>query len=310
MKHEMIDTPGANPQFCEIRLKGHLEARWIEWFDGLAITLDENGNTLLSGPVADQAALHGLLKKVRDVGLPLLSINSVEPRANRVKEETNMKTLQKVGGISALICAGTFILAMGLAATTLAPMTNPSLPFDQLIEFFLPHQTLVFIWHFCMYLVNGAFLALLILALTQRLKTSAPAMALAAACFGLLWTGMVFASGFITLYGWEVIGRLSATDPAQATMLRLVLDTITIGIDHSDRYLGCLWVLLTSWAALRTGQLSRPVNIFGLVIGFAGIVSSVAPALNELGYAFGLGVIVWWIWLGIVLLRINPGKTI
>ena len=63
----------------EIRLKGHLEARWTEWFDGLAITLDENGNTLLSGSLADQAALHGILKKVRDLGLTLLSVNSVEP---------------------------------------------------------------------------------------------------------------------------------------------------------------------------------------------------------------------------------------
>ena len=69
-----------NQQPCyEIRLKGHLEARWTEWFDGLTITLEENGSTLLSGPLADQAALHGILKKVRDLGLTLLSVNSGEP---------------------------------------------------------------------------------------------------------------------------------------------------------------------------------------------------------------------------------------
>ena len=214
-----------------------------------------------------------------------------------------MKTLQKAGGISALVCAGTYILALALLTTVLTPMANGSLPFDQFIAFFLPHQTLIFIWHFSMYLVNGTFLVVLTLALYQRLHTGAPALALAAACFGLLWAGMVFASGFITLYGWEVIGRLSSTDPAQAAMLRLVMDTITIGIDHSDRFLGCLWVLLTSWAALRSGQLSRPLNILGLVIGTVGIVSSVAPALNELGYAFGVGVIVWWIWLGVIMLQ-------
>jgi hypothetical protein len=218
----------------------------------------------------------------------------------------NMKTLQKVGGISALICAGTYILALGLLTTVLTPMADGSLLYDQFIAFFLPHQTLVFIWHFSMYLVNGTFLALLILALTQQLKTGASALALVAACFGLLWTGLVFASGFITLYGWEVIGKLSSTNPAQASMLRLVVDTVTTGIDHSDRFLGCLWVLTTSWAALRTGQLSKPLNFLGLVIGIAGIVSSVAPALNELGYAFGVGIIVWWGWLGIVLLRRQP----
>ncbi len=214
-----------------------------------------------------------------------------------------MKTLQKVGGISALVCAGTYILALGLLTTILTPMANESMTFDQFIAFFLPHQTLIFVWHFAMYLVNGAFLTLLILALTERLKIDAPALALAAACFGLLWTGLVFASGFITLYGWETIGRLAANDPAQAANLRLVVDTVTIGLDHADRFLGCLWVLLTSWAALRTGQLAKPLNFLGLTIGIAGIVSSLAPALNALGYAFGVGIIVWWIWLGIVLLR-------
>ncbi len=67
------------PQCYEIRLKGHLDDRWAEWFEGLTITLEENGNTLLSGPLADQAAMHGILKKVRDLGLTLLSVNSVEP---------------------------------------------------------------------------------------------------------------------------------------------------------------------------------------------------------------------------------------
>ena len=63
----------------EIRLKGHLNDRWAEWFEGLTITLEEDGNTLLTGPVIDQAALHGLLKKVRDLGMPLISVSPVEP---------------------------------------------------------------------------------------------------------------------------------------------------------------------------------------------------------------------------------------
>ena len=86
MRHKIIDTPTSNARYYEIRLKGHLDARWVKWFDGLTITLEENGNTLLSGPVADQAALHGLLKKVRDVGLPLLAVHSVEPNAEEVRK--------------------------------------------------------------------------------------------------------------------------------------------------------------------------------------------------------------------------------
>ncbi len=74
-----FDEKHNRPQCYEIRLKGHLDDRWVEWFEGLAITLEEDGNTLLTGPVIDQAALHGLLKKVRDLGLPLISVSPLEP---------------------------------------------------------------------------------------------------------------------------------------------------------------------------------------------------------------------------------------
>jgi hypothetical protein len=63
----------------QIKFKGHLDGRWADWFEGLTITLEDNGETLLTGPVVDQAALHGLLKKVRDLGMTLLSVNRVEP---------------------------------------------------------------------------------------------------------------------------------------------------------------------------------------------------------------------------------------
>ena len=75
----MDDTPKSKALVYEIRLKGHLEARWGQWFDGLTVTLEEDGSTLLSGPLADQAALHGVLKKVRDLGLTLLAVNAVGP---------------------------------------------------------------------------------------------------------------------------------------------------------------------------------------------------------------------------------------
>lgn len=67
------------PRVYEIMLKGHLGRAWTDWFGGMAIDLTEDGDTLLTGPVVDQAALHGLLKKVRDLGLPLLSVQCVEP---------------------------------------------------------------------------------------------------------------------------------------------------------------------------------------------------------------------------------------
>lgn len=73
-------TDPAQATVYQIRIKGHLGRQWTNWFEGLSITLEDNGDTLVTGTVVDQAALHGLLRKVRDLGLPLLSIMRVEPK--------------------------------------------------------------------------------------------------------------------------------------------------------------------------------------------------------------------------------------
>jgi hypothetical protein len=70
--------PG-QPMVYQIRIKGHLGRQWTDWFGGLTITLEDNGETLLTGPVVDQAALHGVLKKVRDLAMPLVSVSPVTP---------------------------------------------------------------------------------------------------------------------------------------------------------------------------------------------------------------------------------------
>jgi hypothetical protein len=77
----MTDTHNSSSQtpVYQIRLKGYLAPQWTDWFDGMLITLETDGNTHLTGPVSDQAALHGLLKKVRDLGLTLLSVERLEP---------------------------------------------------------------------------------------------------------------------------------------------------------------------------------------------------------------------------------------
>jgi len=73
------ETEGNQAMIYQIRIKGHLGQQWMDWFEGLTITLEDNGETLMTGGLDDQAALHGILKKVRDLGIPLLSVNVVGP---------------------------------------------------------------------------------------------------------------------------------------------------------------------------------------------------------------------------------------
>ena len=102
----MSTTPASTedhhePGRYEIRIKGHLDNRWANWFEGMTITLEEGGTTLLTGPVVDQSELHGLIKKVRDLGMPLVSVSPVEPSpsvvahpaASGVKSQTGVDGL-------------------------------------------------------------------------------------------------------------------------------------------------------------------------------------------------------------------------
>ena len=89
----------------QIRIKGHLDPQWTDWFGGLSITLEDNGDTLITGPVADQAALHGLLKRVRDLGMPLVSVSPVEPGSPTTlgtgqADVSDVKPEVGVGGLS------------------------------------------------------------------------------------------------------------------------------------------------------------------------------------------------------------------
>ena len=103
MSNELEPKPTpSQPVIYQIRLKGHLDSQWTDWFEGLTITLEEDGDTLLTGPVVDQAALHGLLKKVRDLGMPLVSVNQVqfnETHPYRSKKEKKMNTNKSTTGI-------------------------------------------------------------------------------------------------------------------------------------------------------------------------------------------------------------------
>ena len=123
-----------------------------------------------------------------------------------------------------------------------------------------------------------------------------------ATAFGLIWAGLVIASGMVFNIGMATVIDLYGKEPALAGEVWLTIGSVQNGLGGGNEIVGGLWVLLVSWAALRGGGLPKPLNYLGLVIGVAGLVT-VVPGLEELGAIFGLGCIVWFAWVGIVMLR-------
>ena len=197
-----------------------------------------------------------------------------------------MNDLQKMGGVAALIEAATYVVGLGLALTLLAPVLDADA--DQYVAFLADNLTLMYVWHLIIYLVNGVFLVVLVLALHERLKAGSPAMVQTATAFGLIWAALVIASGMLIINDLGVVVDLYGEDPAQAASVWLALSAVEEGLGGAIELPGGLWVLLLSLAALRAGGLPRALNYLGVVIGAAGILT-VVPALDVLADRFWAG---------------------
>jgi hypothetical protein len=153
------------------------------------------------------------------------------------------------------------------------------------------------------YVILGIVLAVMALALYARLKDGAPILTQMATVVGLIWAVVLVASGMIFNAGMAAVVGLHGTSPVQAVAAWQAIEPVAQGLGGSGgELLGGLWVLLVSVAALRTGGLPRVLNWLGVAIGAAGLLS-VVPALKDVGIGFGLLQIVWFVWLGIVMLR-------
>ena len=215
-----------------------------------------------------------------------------------------MSHLQRLGGVAALTNAAAYTVGIGLALTLLAPVLDSS-P-EQYLTFLAANQTLLVVWHFIIYLVAGVFMVPLVLAVHERLQAGSPALTQIATAFGLIWAVTVIGSGMIIVNNVGVVADLYGHDPAQAATVLAALSAVEDGLGGAGELPGGLWILLVSWAALRTGGFPKLLNALGLVIGVAGLLT-VVPALYEAGTVFGLGFTAWFIWAGALLLRGDLG---
>jgi hypothetical protein len=208
---------------------------------------------------------------------------------------------QKVGGLAALYLAAAYLVAMPyfLVFVKDQGVMDPVAKVALLVGNRNSMQAMYLIT----YVIFGIVLAILALALYARLRDRSPILAQAATAVGLIWAFVLVASGMIFNAGMAAVVGLHATSPAQAISAWQAIEPVTEGLGGSGgELLGGLWVLLVSVAALRTRGLPRLLNWLGVAIGAAGVLS-VVPVLKDLGLGFGLLQIVWFVWLGIVMLR-------
>lgn len=208
---------------------------------------------------------------------------------------------QKVGGLAALYLAAAFVAAMPyfLVFVKYQSAVDPA----EKVALLVGNHNSMQAMHLITYVIFGIVLAVLALALHERLRDGAPTLTQAATAVGLIWAVVLVASGMIFNAGMAAVVGLHATSPVQAVSAWQAIEPVTEGLGGSGgELLGGLWVLLVSVAALRTGGLPKVLNWFGVAIGTAGVLS-VVPVLKDLAYGFGLLQIVWFVWLGIVMLR-------
>lgn len=217
-----------------------------------------------------------------------------------------MKTLQRLGGISALYLAATYLIGivMFLVVLDYPSLTTP----DQRMALNVDKQTIIFASNLLMYVVFGLLLIVLMLALHDRMKSGAPALMQMATVVGMIWAGLLVASGTVANAGLALVVPLYASNPSQAATTWQSVEVVVNGLGFANgEILGGLLTLLVSVAALRTGSLPRWMNILGIFIGTAGTLS-IIPGLTGLTEAYGLSKIVWFAWLGVTLLRAQPSN--
>lgn len=215
-----------------------------------------------------------------------------------------MKTLQRWGGFAALYLAAAYLsgIVLFLVVLDYPSITDPAQKVALLVE----KQIVIFSSNLLMYVFFGIVLIVLSLALYERLKSGAPVLMQMATVIGIIWAGSLIASGMVANAGIAPVVAPYARDPAQAALSWQGIEAVASGLGNGNgEILGGLMTLLISMAALRTGKLPRVLNYLGLLAGAIGTIS-ILPGLTVMTGIFGLSQMIWFVWLGIVLLRDSP----
>nr|WP_169308052.1 DUF4386 family protein [Oscillochloris trichoides] len=209
--------------------------------------------------------------------------------------------------MAALYMAAAYLATMPyfLLVLDYQSVVNPTAKLALLVA----HQGSLYAFNLLVYVVFGLVLTVLALALHDQLGSTTPMMARVIVGWGIIWSCLLIANGAISNMGMEYVVNLQVHDMGGAVAAWQVIESIVNGLGGAGgEVLGGAWVLLVSVAGLQSIRLPKALNWFGLTTGMVGLVSNLPP-LRESIVVFGLLQIVWFIWLGIILLRTRRPKS-
>jgi hypothetical protein len=212
-----------------------------------------------------------------------------------------MQSIQKMGGIGAIIAGGTFLVGLAMFAIMLGDFVGASTASDA-VEFIVDNQVALYIWNITIHIVFGIALVPLVLAIRDRLADARSPLARVSTVFGLIWAGVIVCTGMITNIAYATVTDLQGTDPDMAATVWSALDAVANGLGGGNEVLGGIWVLGLSIVALRERLFARWTNYLGVVMGVAALVT-IIPSLEDVGAVFGLGLIVWFVAVGVALMK-------
>lgn len=214
-----------------------------------------------------------------------------------------MSQLRRAGGLCALIEAMCYMIGFVMIATALNPGSADDWSQTQKLEFVLERKAIFQVWNIIIYVVFGVALVVLAAALHQLLNKIVPGIMMVATPFGFIWAGLVIASGMVANVGLDMVADTYSRSVSQAVEAWSVIGTVQEGLGGGVELVGGMWVLLLSLAARRGADVFPKVVVYlGLFVGTAGILT-IVPVLGGLGAVFGLSQIVWFVFIGVILLR-------
>lgn len=218
-----------------------------------------------------------------------------------------MKKLLKASGFAAL-CEALIYISAFLYFGLFWQFPYEGAALSQ-VTYLVDNQAAIALVYFLIYVLFGVVLSVLVIGLHERLKSSNEALTGLASLFGVLWVGLVIASGMISTIGLGATVDLAGVNPDRALEVWWMVSLLTQSLGGGNELVGGLWVFLISLCALRSRAFSKPLNTLGIFVGTAGI-ATIYPA-DVLTEIFGISQILWFIWLGITLVNTKSinGKT-